>query len=166
MAGVLQIHEMTNTNTGVDKTSDTVRFKSADETTVDASNRLQIPAASTAFSYTKALRGYVSSAPDTDFSNLKAYTDGGGFSNTITCQYDVTWTWVANVTTDISGADVFTKTSKEGSEIDMNSWDATWTAGEGTGYWGSNLRLQLEVDNTATPGTLSAEVLTMSYDET
>ena len=72
MAGVLQIHEMTNTNTGVDKTSDTVRFKSADETSVDANNRLQIPAAGTDYSYTKQLRGYVSSAPDTDFSNLQA----------------------------------------------------------------------------------------------
>ena len=164
MAGVLQIHEMTNTNTGVDKTNDTVRFKSADETTYDDSNRLQIPAASTAFSYTKTLRGYVSSAPSTDFSNLEAYTDGVGFANTVTCQYDVTWTWVANVTTDISGTDVFTATSLN--PIDMDSWDTSWTNGEGTGYWGSNLRLQLEVDNTAAPGPLAAETLTFSYDET
>jgi hypothetical protein len=165
MAGVLQIHEMTNTNTGVDKTSDTVRFKSADETTVDASNRIQIPAAGTDYSYTKTLRGYVSSAPDTDFSNLQAYSDGTGFSDAqVAVEYDVTWTWVANVDTDISGVDLFTKTDE--AAIDMDSWDTTWTAGEATGYWGSNLRLQLSATSTASPGTLAAETLTFSYDET
>ena len=165
MAGVLQIHEMTNTNTGVDKTSDTVRFKSADETTVDATNRLQIPAAGTDYGYTKHLRGYVSSAPDTDFSNLQAYSDGGGYSDTwVGVGYDVTQTFATNTDADISGTDLFTKTA--GAAIDMDSWDTTWTAGEGTGYWGSNLRLQMSVGNGASPGTLVAETLTLSYDET
>ena len=163
MAGVLQIHEMTNTNTGVDKTSGTVRFKSADETSVDAANRLQIGGATT-YSYSKHLRGYVSSAPDTDFSNLQAYTDGGTFSNSVTCLYAVTGTWSANVTTSISALNLFTKTA--GAAVDMNSWDATWTAGEGVGYWGSNLRVQLAVGSDAAAGTLTAETLTVSYDET
>ena len=35
MAATVQIHEMTAADTGVDKTDGTVRFKSADETTVD-----------------------------------------------------------------------------------------------------------------------------------
>ena len=165
MAGVLQIHEVTNTNTGVDKTSDTVRFKSADETSVDANNRLQIPAAGTDYSYTKQLRGYVSSAPDTDFSNLQAYSDGGGFSDTwIGINYDVQQTFQTQTDNDISGTDLFTKTA--GAAIDMDSWDTTWTAGEGTGYWGSNLRLQMSVGSGASPGTLTAETLTFSYDET
>ena len=165
MAGTLQIHEMTGTSTGSDKTSDTVRFKSADETSVDASSRLQIPAADTAFSYTKLLRAYVSVAPDTDFSNLEVYTDGGTFANSVTCQYDVIENFSSgNTDADISGTDIFTKTA--GAKEDMNSWKATHTVGEGTTYWGSFLRLQLEVDNTATPGTLTAETLTFSYDET
>ena len=163
MAGVLQIHEMTNTNTGTDKTSGTVRFKAADNVTVDDANRLQI-GGSTTYSYTKHLRGYVSSAPDTDFSNLEAYTDGGTFANSVTCQYTVTNTWSANVTTNISGTDLFTMTA--GNKIDMNSWDATWTAGEATGYWGSNLRVQLAVGSDAAPGLLVGETLTFSYDET
>jgi len=166
MAGVLQIHEYTANATGVDKTSDTVRFKSADETTVDATNRLQIPGAGTDYSYTKNLRGYVSSAPDTDFSNLEAYSDGSsGFGTGVGVQYAVdTDTFVTNTDADISGTDIFTKTSA--APIDMNSWDATWTAGEGVGYWGSVLRLQMTVASTASPGTLTAETLTFSYDET
>jgi len=165
MAGTLQIHEMTGTSTGSDKTSDTVRFKSADETSVDSNNRLQIPPAATGFSYTKLLRAYVSVVPDTDFSNLEVYTDGGTFANSVTCQYDVQENFsVGNTDADISGADIFTRTDEN--KEDMNSWKATHTVGEGTTYWGSFLRLQLEVGNDADPGTLVAETLTFSYDET
>ena len=163
MAGVLQIHEMTGEAAGTDKTSGTVRFKNADNVTVDDANRLQIGGATT-YSYTKHLKGYVSSAPQTDFSNLEAYTDGGKFANSVTCLYIHTQTWVANVTTSILGADLFTKTA--GAKIDMNSWDTTHTAGQSPAYWGDVLQLQLEVGTDATPGTLTAETLTFSYDET
>jgi len=171
MAGVLQIHEMTGTNTGTDKTSGTVRFKAADNVTVDDADRLQIGGATT-YSYIKQLRAYASSAPDTDFTNLEAYTDGGTFSNSVTCMYDVTWTnsvgsFTANVTNSIiGGVDLFTKVT--GARIDMNSWDAAWTAGEASvsSYYGSTLRLQLAVGSDANPGTLVAETLTFSYDET
>lgn len=43
MAATVQIHEMSAATTGVDKTSGTVQFKSADNNTVDTNNRLQIP---------------------------------------------------------------------------------------------------------------------------
>ena len=163
MAGVLQIHEMTGEAAGTDKTSGTVRFKAADNVTVDSADRLQIGGVTT-YSYTKHLKGYVSSAPDTDFSNLEAYTDGGTFSNSVTCQYIHTQSWSANVNTDISGTDLFTKTA--GAKIDMNSWDATHTAGQSPAYWGDVLQLQLAVGADAAPGTLTAETLTFSYDET
>ena len=163
MAGVLQIHEMTGAAAGTDKTSGTVRFKAADNVTVDSANRLQI-GGTTSFSYTKHLKGYVSSAPDTDFSNLEAYTDGGTFANSVTCQYVHTQSWSANVTTDISGTDLFTKVT--GARIDMNSWDATFLAASVTGYWGDVLKLQLAVGADAAPGQLVAETLTFSYDET
>ena len=165
MAATVQIHEVTATNTGVDKTSGTVRFKSADETTVDTSNRLQIPAGAEDFSYTKQLRAYVSVVPDTDLTNLEAYTDGAGFSDAaITVEYDVVQTFAANTDADISSTDLFTKT--DGATIDMDSNDTVWLNGDGVGYWGDNLRLQMGVLNTASPGSLTAETLTFSYDET
>ena len=163
MAGVLQLHEMTSSVGGTDKTSGTVRFKAADDVTVDSADRLQI-GGSTSYSYTKHLKGYVSSAPDTDFSNLEAYTDGGTFDNSVTCLYIHTQTWVANVTTSILGADLFTKTA--GAKVDMNSWDITHTAGQSPAYWGDVLQLQLAVGSDANPGTLDGETLTFSYDET
>lgn len=45
MAAVVQIHEMSAASVGVDKTSGTVRFKAADNSTVDTNDRLQIPGA-------------------------------------------------------------------------------------------------------------------------
>lgn len=165
MAATVQIHEVTATNTGVDKTSGTVRFKSADETTVDTSNRLQIPSGAEDFSYTKQLRAYVSVVPDTDLTNLEAYSDGGGFSDgALSVDYDVVETFSANVDTDIAGTDLFSKT--DGATIDMDVNDTIWLNGDGVGYWGDNLRLQMGILNTADPGTLTAETLTFSYDET
>lgn len=164
MAATVQIHEMTALGTGVDKTSGTVRFKTADETSVDTNNRLQVPAAGTNYSYTKQLRFYFSTGPSVDIQNLRAYTDGSNtFGTGVGVQYDNQGnTFGANVATNISGTDLFTKTS--GSPIDL---DVTNTGPHtGTGYKGDLLRMQMTVASTASPGTLSAETLTFAYDET
>jgi hypothetical protein len=163
MAATVQIHEMTGTSTGVDKTSGTVRFKSVDETAVDTNNRLQIPGAGEDYSYTKMLRFYISVAPSVDIQNLRAYSDGSsGFGTGIGVEYTVTGTWAANVDTDLSGTDFFSKTS--GAVIDL---DAVNTGPHtGTGYKGDFLRMQMIVQNTASPGQLTPETATFAYDET
>ena len=43
MPATIQIHEMSALDSGTDKTSGTVRFKDADNATVDANNPLVIP---------------------------------------------------------------------------------------------------------------------------
>lgn len=164
MAATVQIHEMSALATGVDKASGTVRFKTADENTVDTNNRLQVPAAGTNYSYTKQLRFYFSTGPSVDIQNLRAYSDGSNsFGTGIGVQYDLPGnTFSANVNTNISGTDLFTKTS--GSPIDL---DAVNTGPHtGTGYKGDLLRLQMTVASTASPGALTAETLTFAYDET
>jgi hypothetical protein len=162
-AADVQIHEMTGTSTGVDKTSGTIRFKSADETSVDSNNRLQIPGSGSIYSYTKKARFYFSTGPTVDITNLRAYSDGtNSFGTGVGCQYDLSGTWAANVNTNIAGTDLFTKTS--GSPVDL---DAINTGPHtGTGYKGDFLRLQLSVASTAGPGQLTPETLTFSYDET
>ena len=163
MAATVKIYEMTADAAGVDKTSETVRFKSADETTVDTTNRLQIPAADTDYSYTKQLRVNVTVAPSVDIQNLEAYTDGAnGFGTGVGVQYDVSGSFEANVDTDISGTDLFTKTS--GSPIDLDAINAG--PHTGTGYKGDFLRLQMSIGSTASPGSLTPEDLTISFDET
>lgn len=162
MAADVQIHEMTATSTGVDKTSSTVRFKSADETSVDSTNRMQVPSSGTNYSYTKQLRFYFNTAPATSITNLECYTDGtNSFGTGITVEYDTSGSFSSNVQTDISGTDLFTKTSS--STIDM---DVTNTGPHtSTGYKGDFVRMQMQVADTASPGALSAEPMTFVYDE-
>lgn len=163
MAATVQIHEMTGAGSGTDKTDGTVRFKSADNTTVDTNDRLQVPGSGTTYSYTKQLQAYVSVAPDTDLQDLEAYSDGSnGFGTGIGVQFDVQSSFQTQINTDIAGTDLFSKDS--GDPIDM---DANNTGPHtGTGYQGDLLRLQMSVADTASQGTLSAETLTFSYTET
>jgi len=164
MAATVAIHEMTGSSAGTNKTSSTGRFKSADETTVDTTNRLSIPGSTAlSYSYTKQLRFYFSVGPSVDIQNLRAYSDGtNNFGTGVAIQYDVSSAFGANVRTNIAGTDLFTKTS--GSPIDL---DALKTGPQtGTGYKGDFLRCQMSIANTASPGTLSAETLTFAYDET
>lgn len=165
MVATVQIHEMTATNSGVDKTSGTIRFKAADDTTVDTNNRIQIPGADVDYSYTKHAKFYFSSGPSVDIQNLRCYTDGGGFGTGIAVQYDVpaggNGTF-PNIDTDISGTDLFTKTSGAAVDLDtINTGPHT-----GTGYKGDAIRMQMSVTTTASPGQLTSETLTFAYDET
>lgn len=163
MAATVQIHEITATDTGVDKTSGTVRFKSADETTVDTSNRLTIPGAGEDHSYTKQLRLYCSVAPSVDLANVQAYSDSSNdYGTGVLVDYDVHTAFQTQTDTDIAGTDLFTKTS--GDAIDMDAFNSDPKTD--TGYFGDVLRLQMGVASTASPGSLSAETLTFSYDET
>ncbi|NOR27594.1 MAG: hypothetical protein GQ540_03585 [Lutibacter sp.] len=164
MAAVVQIHEITNTNTGVDKTTDTVRFKSADNTTVDTNDRIQIPVAGSDYSYTKQLKVYVSSAPSVDIDNIQAYSDGtNGMGTGISVEYDLHTTFVTQIDTTIAGTDLFTITS--GNAINMDAINTGPHATTETGYVGDVLRLQMAVASTAGAGAVSAEALTVSYDE-
>ena len=166
MPAAVKIHEMTASTAGVDKTSGTIRFKSANSTLVDTSNRLSVPGVGTNRSFTKQIRFYVATAPSVDIQNLAAYTDGAnsfGTGVSVAYTYSATENFVSNASSDISGADLFDAVA--GTPIDM---DAACASSEflGTGYKGGTLKLQMAVASTASAGTLSAETLTMSYDET
>jgi hypothetical protein len=166
MAAVVQIHEMTAAAAGVDKTSGTIRFKAADNQTVDSNNRLQIPTGAEIFSYTKHARFYFSTGPSVDIQNLRAYSDGGGFGTGVNVDYDIPAGGLGtfpNINTDIAGTDLFSKTS--GSPVDLDTINTG--PHTGTGYKGDHIRMQMGVANTASPGQLTpAETLTMAYDET
>lgn len=160
MAATIQIHEMTGVEAGVDKTSGTVRFKSADNTTVDTNDRIPVPGAGTNYSYTKQVQFYFSTGPAVDIQNLRAYTDGSNnFGTGVGVQYDTSASFTTNINTNIAGTDLFTKTS--GSSQTLGAGPFT-----GTGYKGSLLRMQMTVASTAASGQLTAETLSMAYDET
>lgn len=166
MPSTVQIHEMTAAGAGVDKTSGTIRFKAANNTTVDTADRLQVPGAGSIYSYTKHSRFYFATAPSVDIQNLRCYTDGANtFGTGIGVQYDIPAGGLGtfpNINTTITGTDIFTKTS--GAPIDMDAINVG--PHTGTGYKGDHVRKQMSVASTASPGQLSAEQITFAYDET
>ncbi len=163
MSASVEILEMTATNSGVDKTSGTVRFKSADETATGTTNRLQIPTSTTStnYSYTKSLQFYFATAPSVDIQNLRAYTDGtNNYGTGVAAQYDMHTQWATNTNANIAGADLFTAKATQPIDMDVTNVGPH----TGTGLHGDALRIQMAITGTASPGTLSAEVLTMAWD--
>ena len=166
MAATIQIHEMTGASTGTDKTSGTIRFKAADNTTVDTNNRLQIPAAGDDYSYTKNIRAYMEAPPDTDIQNLEWYTDGVGFGTGRAVNVKTVATFTANVDTQMTGGNsLFGYTS--GSPLDGDALDTgPFLPADDNSHIGDFLLMQMVVSSTSAPGTLSAETLTLSWTET
>lgn len=167
MAATIEIHEMSEADTGTDKTSGTVRFKDADNATVDANNPLVIPAADTIYSYTKKLRAYMEDAPDTNITNMRWYSDGSNGLGTgvgVTAK-NLGTTWGANYKTPMSGgADLFSITS--GSPLDGDGTDAgPFVPADVDTYIGDLIELQMSVASTASNGATPSETLTLAYDE-
>ena len=166
MAATVEIHEMSALEPGTDKTSGTVRFKDADNATVDSNNPLVVGGA-TVYSYTKKLRAYLEDAPSVQVSNFRWYTDGAGFGTAsigITVK-DLGVTWGANYKTAMSGgSDLFGKTS--GSPLDGDATDAgPFVPADLDTYIGDLIELQMTVATTAGQGALTPETLTLAYDE-
>lgn len=166
MAAALKIHEMTASTAGVNKTSGTVRFKSANSTLVDTSDRISIPSTGTTYSFSKYLRFYVATAPSVDLQSLAAYSDySNDFGTGIGVQYDYSASthYATPASLDISGTDLFTSGPSTPIDMDAACASSEWL---GTGYKGGCLKLQMSVASLAVAGSLSAETLTMSYSET
>lgn len=167
MAAEIQIHEMSALAAGTDKTSGTLRFKDADNATVDLNNPLAIPSEGSIYSYTKKVRPYMEAPPDTQVSNLRWYTDGGnGFGTGITMTAkNLGVSWGANYKTAMSGgSDLFGYTS--GSPLDGDGTDAgPFDSDDDNSYIGDLIELQMAVASTATSGSLTAETLTLAHDE-
>lgn len=167
MAATVQIHEMTASQTGFDRTSQQVRFYSADSTATNAlTNPITIPSTGSDWSYTKQLRFYIgATGPSNYIASLKFYSDGDMWNNGasyVIVEYDKQGaTWAANTSASIMGTDVDGITSGAPATLCPN----TATYSTTTTYHGALLRLQMEVGNEASPGTLGNETLTFSYDE-
>jgi len=167
MAATIQIHEMTSLTTGVNKTSGTIRFKDADNATVDLSNPLVVPDSGSIYSYTKKLRAYMAAPPDTQISNMRWYTDGNnGFGTGIeVTAKNVGTTWGANYKTQMSGgSNLFGYTSAaplDGDSTDTGPFDS----GNDDSYIGDLIELQMSVASTAQHGSLTPETLTLAWDE-
>jgi len=162
MVATVQIVEKNGTaGTNTQKDSGTVRFKNADNSTVNTSDPMVVPTAGSDYSYEKWLRLKVTVAPDTNLTNLKCYSDGSiGFGTGVTpyAKAVATYATPSQPTTIAGYATLASYTS--GSALDLGTAAVT-----GTGEKGSHAVLMLKVDSTASAGTLTAEQITFSYDE-
>lgn len=166
MAATIQIHEMSALAAGVNKTDGTIRFKKADNTTVDTSDPIPVPSAGSEYSYSKTVRPYMEAPPDTEVGNLRWYTEGIGFGTGIAVNVrSLGVTWAANIVTEMTGgSDLFgyvEATPLDGDGVDVGPFDPA----DDESYIGDLIRMQMVVGATASSGTLAAKSLTMAYDE-
>lgn len=181
MAATVLIREKnTLSETPTDKTSGTVRFKNADNATVDLSDPLQVPTSGQEYSVEKWLRANISGGTFTQISNLRAYSDGSNeFGTGVKTWYDTIGAFdstnggtVPNEANDPPlGPDDATPMTdwfgtNSGSPADLDAintgpFDSTGLPKD----IGDYLVLVMEVEPTASQGVLSTETLTVSWDE-
>lgn len=165
MAATVQIVEKNGAGgTQTDKTSGTVRFKNADNSTVDTNNPMVVPAGGAGnydYSFEKWLRFNVSGGTYTQITNVKAYTDGAnGFGTGVTFWWKAVTAFAtpAEASATTGYTDAFTYTS--GAPLTLGAGPFT-----STGEKGDHLVAMLRVEGTASQGVLTSETITFVYDE-
>lgn len=160
VATVQIIEKNTISATVTDKTNGTIRFKLADNATVDSNNPITIPASSSTWSWEKWIICNVTVAPSVQISNIRVYTGGANPWTGV----NLWWKQVTAFATPAQGTSsvgylgAFTFTS--GAPKVLGS--ATYT---GTGQFGDHLVALMEVTSTAVNGQLAGTTLTLAYDE-
>lgn len=182
MAATVHINEFNGAGrTKTQKTSGTIRFRNSDAATVDLNNPLVVPSSLREYSYEKWLRLEVTAGTYTQISNLRAYSDGGnGFGTGVKLWYGTAASYLtpsipdenndppefsAGGSPQVAMSDFFGATS--GSPIDLDALN-TGPFGSGSPQFqeiGDYLVLVMEVETTASNGLLTAEGLTVGYDE-
>lgn len=169
MAATTAIYQYTGS--GPSSTSITnQRFCTADVANDSGTYNLVKPSSGTNYSYTSTVALYVSSGPSGTISNIKWYSDGGGFGTGFTLKGIMTNTYTQAVGTSgttgtldatvyTSGTDMFTYTS--GSPLTVTSAATT-----GTGRYSYYVRSQLAMSTSVATGTMTAETFTFRWDET
>jgi len=170
MAATIDIQEFNGVSPGTptSKTSGTIRFKAADDANVDLNNPIVRPGSGSTFSYEKALRLFMTTAPTGSITNPRAFSDGAnGFGTGVTMEAGVTGTYAQPVITDSTRAtvDLFSYTSGSPLAMDANNPGPYLPALVGNNF-ADFLYLQAEVASTASPGLTPSETLTIAYDET
>ena len=183
MAATVVINEWNSAGSITDKTSGTVRFKNANNATVDLNDPLVVPTSGQEYSFEKWLRLQITDAGGfTQIGDLEVYTDGIGFSETgIKAWYALEGTFQTPVIPDegqdppffngpSTGSpgnameDLFGLTVGAPGDLDaINS--GPFTDGSPTEHIGDWIVIVMEVEPTASAGVLGAETLTFAYSE-
>jgi hypothetical protein len=162
MPATVQIVEKNGAGgTTTDKTSGTVRFKNADNSTVDLVNPMVKPPSGSDFSFEKWLRLNVTGGTYSQITNIKAYMDGAnGFGTGVLlwAKAVASYATPAEATATTGYTNAFTYTS--GAALSLGAGPFT-----STGEKGDHLVMMMEVQSTASGGLTPTETLTMAWDE-
>ena len=162
MAATVQIIEKNGAGgTGTNKTTETVRFKNADNATVDTANPMVKPVSGTDYSFEKWLRFNVTGGTYTEITNIKAYSDGSNGMGTgvaLWAKAVETFATPAEATSTATYTSFFTYTS--GSALTLGAGPYT-----STGEKAFHLVMMMAVADTASGGMTPTETLTVAWDE-
>lgn len=162
MAATVQIVEKNGAGgTTTDKTAGTIRFKNADNSTVDLNNPMVKPGAGTDYSFEKWLRFNVSGGTYSQITNVRAYSDGANGLGTGVGLYAkavTAYATPAEATATTGYTDFFTYTS--GSPLTLGAGPYT-----STGEKADHLVMICTVASTASGGLTASETITLAWDE-
>ncbi len=161
--------------TPTDKTGSTVRFKRADNATVDTNDPLPIPTSNRTYSYEKFLRMHIGgTGPDTQITNLKFYMDGAKGWETAVKLWGrgLTAYTTPGIPTETNDPPQIPVGGTPVAATDAFAWTAGSPLVLGAGPFstintdmGNYVDLVMEVEIGATQGTLATETATFEYDE-
>ena len=163
MVAVLKVYELSGAGAGTDKTSGTVRFKNANNATVDLVDPVVIPSSGDTPSFTKQLQLFVATLPDTQVDDFVVYTDGAcifGTGVSVNASNNGT-TYITATRRQIATNDFFAFVV--GTPFDLQT--VASAAVTATGFCGDILCLQLVVTASALPGQKLSETVTFQYSE-
>jgi len=149
--------------TYTDKNSGTIRFKNADNATVDLNNPMVIPPSGVDYSFEKWLRLRIgATGPASQITNLQFYTDGSNGMGTGVLMYAkavASYATPAEATSTAGYTNAFSYVT--GSRLSLGAGPYSTINTE----MGDHCVMMLTVADTASPGTTPSETLTFSYDE-
>lgn len=162
MAATVQLIEKNGAGaTPTDKTGGTIRFKNADNSTVDLVNPMVKPGAGSDYSFDKWLRMNVTGGTYTAITNAKVYSDGAnglGTGVNVWAKAVTAYATPTEATATAGYANFFTYTS--GAALSLGAGPFT-----GTGEKGDHAVLMCEVTSAASGGLTPSEAVTLSWDE-
>jgi hypothetical protein len=163
MPATVQIIEKNGAGgTGTDKTSGSVRFKNADDATVDLNNPLVVPTSpGFDYSFEKWLRLNVTGGSYSQITNVRAYSDGANGMGTgveVYAKAVGSYATPAEATATTGYSSLFGYTS--GASLSLGAGPFT-----STGEKGDHLVLMARVSEAASGGLTPSETLTIAWDE-
>ena len=162
MPATVQIVEKNGVGgTVTDKTSGSIRFKNADNSTVDFVNPLVKPGAGFDFSFEKWLRLNVTGGTYSQITNVGAFSDGANGMGTgvdLFAKAVTTYATPAEATATTGYVDFFTYAT--GARLSLGAGPFT-----GTGEKGDHLVMICRIGTTVAGGLTPSETLNIGWDE-